>query len=213
MATTEAPAVLDRFEYEKYIEEEGINPQDLPKDIKQKITGLSLQKGKYLKNPTEGKRQSLVKQDLVIADMLIDWNEKDIEETDDQGGNDNATAAEGGNADGNVSGDGQSNPPVSTPPTPAPASASTQQAPSPQPAATSATPTPAPPQNPAPPAPAANAEQEIKALLQKDGRVHEKKLMEILKKDTIGSKFQIGEVKIRRGYSPISQGWYYPDNS
>jgi hypothetical protein len=76
--SAELPQTLSKFEYEKLIEEEEINVQELPKPIKQKINVLSMQKAKYIQKPTANKLESIKVEDAHIADMIQSWLEKDL---------------------------------------------------------------------------------------------------------------------------------------
>ena len=76
----EAPTVLDKFEFQKLIEEEGISIPSLPEQIRKKINGFNLQKGRYLNNPTHQALNSLKSFDIKIADEIQDYLEEGLDD-------------------------------------------------------------------------------------------------------------------------------------
>lgn len=66
------------FPHLQAIEDNQIDPNNLPVDIKKKITAFKMQFSMYEKSPTENKVQSLKMQSLKIADMIQDYVEKDL---------------------------------------------------------------------------------------------------------------------------------------
>ncbi len=67
------------LKYETIISEEKINVADLPKEIKQKINGIKMSIAKLEKNPTSAAiKDSVDRNDVVIADSIQTWLEKDL---------------------------------------------------------------------------------------------------------------------------------------
>lgn len=72
-------------EHRKLIEEENIDVNALPKEIRAKIRGFNLNLTNYVKNPTEAKQKVVIKTDVEIADSIQDWIDKgkgELEELD-----------------------------------------------------------------------------------------------------------------------------------
>lgn len=62
------------YHYEQLLQDEGESVNDLPKEIKNKITGIKMLIGKANKAPENSKAQADVqKSDLAIANMIQDW--------------------------------------------------------------------------------------------------------------------------------------------
>ncbi len=59
-----------KLAHEELIEEEKIAVADLPKEVKNKIQGFKILKGKFDKNPTEKLENSLTIMSVEIADMI-----------------------------------------------------------------------------------------------------------------------------------------------
>lgn len=66
------------LKYETLLKEEGVKTESLPKEIKQKISGLKLTVGRMAKNPAL--QENVDRQDIAIADMIQTFLEKDLPE-------------------------------------------------------------------------------------------------------------------------------------
>lgn len=64
--------------YLKTMEEEGIEKAKLPTLTRRKIQQLSMLVAKYEKAPSENLKDSIGRADVVIADSIQDWIEKDL---------------------------------------------------------------------------------------------------------------------------------------
>ena len=69
------------LEYLKLIQEENINDNDLPKEIKNKIKGLKMMVGR--KNPSAAVHQNIIKNDVIICDLITDWLEDGLPNDDE----------------------------------------------------------------------------------------------------------------------------------
>ncbi len=76
-----AEKTAEKFELEhlKIIKEDEINVKDLPADIKGKMSALKMLVSKYGKQPTANLLATIKKQDIVIADLIQTWQEKEAE--------------------------------------------------------------------------------------------------------------------------------------
>ena len=78
--------------HEQLIEEENVNINDLPEEIKRKLKGFNLLKGRLKNNPQDVKLKNTAQRTSVnIADEIQTWLETDFdenEEEEDKGGND-----------------------------------------------------------------------------------------------------------------------------
>lgn len=70
------------LEYVKFLEENNLSDKQLPKEIRQQITVLKAQVGRYKKNPTEAQKNMVTKQDVTVCDLIADFIEEAI--TDEQ---------------------------------------------------------------------------------------------------------------------------------
>lgn len=77
----EQPQTIE-LEYVKFLEENNLSNQQLPKEIRQQITVLKAQVGRYKKNPTEAQKNMVTKQDVTVCDLIADFIEEGI--TDEQ---------------------------------------------------------------------------------------------------------------------------------
>lgn len=180
--TTPLPQTLSKFEYEKLIEDEEINVQLLPTAVKQKINAISMQKAKYVKNPTHGKLEGIKKDDAYIADLIQDWLEKDLADPVDE----TPPASEGTPADAL---------PVKTEAELAKEKADAEAA-----------------EKAEAELKAKQAvEEKFKAVIAKDGRIHESELKRLLSKTRLDDKEEFAGVKLKRGMSFLSSVHYYTD--
>jgi hypothetical protein len=66
------------FEYIGLMEENGIDKNQLPEDIKKKIRATFPTLAKYNKSGNKSYRDTLIKQDYVIVNLIGDWIEQDL---------------------------------------------------------------------------------------------------------------------------------------
>src|SRR3972149_8222265 len=70
-----------QLEYPQLLQESNIPYDKIPKEIRLKIRGLKMLHSKYLKNQTsENMKNTVIKNDVNVCDMLGDWIEKDFPE-------------------------------------------------------------------------------------------------------------------------------------
>lgn len=72
------------LEYQELMNEEGIEVQDLPKEIRMKINVLKPTIVKYNDKPSEKLKASITKLDLEIANLIQDYIDQDLDEEDDE---------------------------------------------------------------------------------------------------------------------------------
>lgn len=65
------------LEYEQLIKETGIDIGKIPVAIRKKINAMKLHIGKYKQNPTDARKETIIKNDIATCDLIQDWIEKD----------------------------------------------------------------------------------------------------------------------------------------
>ncbi len=70
-------------EHRKLIEEENIEVNDLPSEIRAKIRGYNLNLNNYAKNPSPEKEKVVVRIDVEIADMIQSWLDDKLGEAEE----------------------------------------------------------------------------------------------------------------------------------
>ncbi len=83
-------ATMD-VEHRKLIEEENININDLPSEIRAKIRGYNLNLTNYVRNPSPAAEKTVVKLDVEIADMIQNWLDEKLGEAEELDSNDDNT--------------------------------------------------------------------------------------------------------------------------
>lgn len=68
------------LEYVKLLQENNITEANLPTSIRKQINGLKLIDSRYKSKPTPAVKESFDKQNVVVADAVADFLEKDYEE-------------------------------------------------------------------------------------------------------------------------------------
>jgi len=61
------------------LEEEELNVNDLPQEIKNKINGLRMLHSRYKNNPKQNIYETLLQNDIKICDMIQDWLDEEVE--------------------------------------------------------------------------------------------------------------------------------------
>jgi hypothetical protein len=69
-----------KLEYLEYMEEQGINKSDLPKELISKMTSIAMRMGKYEKSQSEKDANWIKQADILLADSIMDWQEGDYAE-------------------------------------------------------------------------------------------------------------------------------------
>lgn len=72
------------LEYVKFLEENNLSDKQLPKEIRQQITVLKAQVGRFKKNPTEAQKNMVTKQDVTVCDLIADFIEEGITDEDEK---------------------------------------------------------------------------------------------------------------------------------
>jgi len=64
------------FKYEEILEEENLQLNDLPKEIRLSINALKPNYSRYQKQPSKAMRDALIQQDIAICNQIYDWIEE-----------------------------------------------------------------------------------------------------------------------------------------
>ena len=73
----------EKLKHVELMEDNNIALIDLPKEIKNKINALTPTISRYNKNPSEKLKDAIIKQDIGIADLIADYIEKDLPDSDE----------------------------------------------------------------------------------------------------------------------------------
>lgn len=181
------PQTIGKFQYEILIEENEINAQELPTEIKKKFVTLGMQKEAYLKKPSANRLESIKKQDAVIHDLIQTWLEQNLpdEETEtpaekaarekkDQEAADEKAKAEQEVAAANTKAEAEK--------AKLEADATAQVA----------------------------LETQFKGIITTKGRIHVSDLQKFLKKSNLGNKEEFAGIQLEKGFSFLSSPFYYP---
>ena len=76
--TAAAPQTLPKSPIEVAISDNEVIVTDLPQDVQGQITYLKLRRGVYLKNPTKNLYEEIVKKEVLIAEAIEDWAERNL---------------------------------------------------------------------------------------------------------------------------------------
>ncbi len=79
-------------EHRKLIEEENVNINDLPSEIRAKMRGYNLNLNNYVSNPSPTAKKTVVKLDVEIADMIQTWLDDKLGEAEELDSNDDNTS-------------------------------------------------------------------------------------------------------------------------
>jgi len=66
-----------KFEHLEFIEDNNIEIDKIPKEIRKKMGAMKMHLGKYKNKPSDASKNTIIKHDITICDMLLTWKEQD----------------------------------------------------------------------------------------------------------------------------------------
>jgi ribonuclease E len=66
-----------KFEHLEFIDENEIQIDKIPKEIRKKMGAMKMLLGRYKKKPSDASKNTIIKHDITICDMLLSWKEQD----------------------------------------------------------------------------------------------------------------------------------------